>query len=302
MTNELMTIDDQQFDAELAKMLGQDTGGEFLPLLRINTDAEDDDGNAVTPGTYCIQVDGETVYADKEKIDKDNSSISLTFRPFMQVYQYQRYDEDANDGKGAVINKTIMLPDFKKDHLDEWGGVRCGKIKVSKEEEKNLSGEQQAIQKQTSCFRIIFGTVTFTGKTGSGQTVEVVDKPCILKQRGASFMQFEGQVAKPITKAKKYLPQVETTISLERNKNGSVTYYKPTFTYDKTASRRIAQEDMELIQSFNDMIKAENDSVMQKHREALRAKEENASDEEAMAAINGADEGSEGGEEQTPWD
>src|SRR5690349_18626141 len=84
-----------------------------LPRLRINRESEDDNGNTVPVGTYCVVYNDVAIYAKQVK-----------FRPFLNTYQYMVYDSKSN----SYTNKSIIIKNFNEQAIDELGGLKCGKI------------------------------------------------------------------------------------------------------------------------------------------------------------------------------
>lgn len=102
---------------ELMKMIGQgamDTGPQW-PLLRINRLSDDDDGNTLPVGTFMLN--------SKQVGDRVYGKPAL-FRPFMNRYQYARYDAQTE----KYTNFSVMFSDFNDDIPDELGGFKCGKV------------------------------------------------------------------------------------------------------------------------------------------------------------------------------
>lgn len=266
MSNALSTISDA-FSPEIAALLGQNIngGGNILPRLAPNADhVVEIDGQeySVPAGAFKVRDEaGNTVYSRK-----------VTFRPIMQRFHWAKYDEKGNDGKGGYVAYSLYVPDHKTDPLDDQGGIACGKLRgKAARDEANLSEAQKAVQKAVQSFRLVWGLVTLTGTTATGQEVTLTDYPVELRCRGVNYMPFSEQVEDKLTRAKRMLPQAELNLSTTRHKKGQTTYYVIGYEMDPTKVLPITPSVVEAIQKFAEHAKVWNEGIMEKHK-AARAK------------------------------
>lgn len=269
MSTEITTTTSYSYEA-MARMMGQHVSTTFLPGLKINTKASvtvDGKKKRLDPGVFCVDKDGETVYAIEGQ--------PVYFRPLIQRYQYIRYDAEfvRDDGnKGAVINKSVLKSDCRKatEYPDERAtkGGKCGKIKVA--EGEKVSAEQEKTNKQTSLYRMLFGLVTFDGKTADGRDVRIENFPCVLKRRGQDFMTFGKEVENTLGKGKTLISEYAYSLTTEERENGSTIYYLVHFDFDR--KNKLTMEDPVIIETFNAFMRyidEENEAVMEKHIAAL---------------------------------
>jgi len=155
----------------------QQSTGNRLPLLKVNYQDEDDQGNELKKGIFALAMPNETVYG------KD-----VTVRVFADYMQYLDYDPDEQ----AVMNKTIIHR-VGDEPIDELGGIRCGK--PTSKELRDADPDTKAKYKNITCFRYLYAKVTMAdAQTGAGDAVEIVDQPVLLRLKGASFLSFSNDV------------------------------------------------------------------------------------------------------------
>ena len=96
MTNNEITNIDGLSSEQIMAMIGQEKSstGSFLPKLSINRFPENDDGAEVPVGSYATYV---------PELDSIAYGKPVTFRPFINAYQYMKYDADKNEYKGAIV-------------------------------------------------------------------------------------------------------------------------------------------------------------------------------------------------------
>lgn len=270
MTTEIALIDDSKYDAALMAALGfgRPGGGQddLLPMLKINTDhvveVEHEDGSkedvSVVAGCFKVRKDGVDVYSMKNPV---------TMRIFMQRFDFREYDDNANDGKGGYVGHSILFNNGEEP-IDDRGTVALGKLRGKAAKSDNLSPEQKIIQKKVGSFRILFGTVTFKGKTAAGDDVEVTDYPVQMRLRGVNFIPV-GDVLKELEKRKVIPMSVPITLKTRRDKKGTTTFYHLEFEYDVSKRVPITKDDITLTNTFIEHIRTYNAGIKDKHKEAL---------------------------------
>ena len=117
MTNNEISNIDGLSQEQIMSMIGQEKSstGNFLPKLAINRFPENDDGAEVPVGSYGVYV---------PELDSMAYGKPVTFRPFMNAYQYMKYDAEKNE----YSNRSIIFKSWKDEAIDIQGGIRCGKI------------------------------------------------------------------------------------------------------------------------------------------------------------------------------
>jgi hypothetical protein len=246
----------------------QEATGNRLPLLKVNYQDEDDEGNTLKKGSIVLALPSGNVYGTSVKI-----------RVFGDYMQYMDYDAADN----AVVNKTIIHR-AGDEAIDETGGVRCGK--PASKDLRDMDDEVKAKYKSISCFRYLFGKVTMEdGKTASGEATEVVEVPCLFRLKGMSFMSFSQDVIEPSRNQKLKFQQVTSAIKTTRHKNGSVTYFTVGFEPDFSNITDISTDDLQFMSNVLDTVNAENKQVIAKHNSALYGKQADVRDEKIVSEV-----------------
>jgi len=257
------------YSDELAEMMGMGGAREdYLPRLFINKDHEDDDGNEIPPGSFAVSVDGVT-YFSKYNEKKETDSYTY-FRPFVNMFRIEHWGKAAEDEQVTCLNKTIFIPDWNVEMIDEKGGTRCGKIKSK--DRKNYTEQEikdlDDANKQN--FRYIWGEVSMHNAVDNqGNSVDLEPTPCVMKLRGTNFMPFDEEVITPLKKKKLLLPQIKCRLTHTRHKNGDVVYYVIGYKFDMSDPQPITNEDSALLRQFMDTVKGENTAVREKYEKAV---------------------------------
>ena len=266
-------VDYNNFD-DMAESLGQDTGPQGsegrLPTIKVNSDVIEKNGETVVnPGCFVLDYEGTKIYAK-----------TVTFRPYINVYQYRLYN--AANPKESI--SSILIKNFKEEAIDEAGGLRCGKLTKAEvesiPEDKRVDADNGA-----RTYRVIYGTVSMNGVTEDGAKVKVHNYPAQFQLRGSNFMPF-GEVLQALTKNRKLMYNFEFTVSLQRKKQGAVTYYVLQFDADMNNSIPFKEEDAAILGKFEELIKVVNKRVTDKYNKLQNAKAANASRKKAADELN----------------
>lgn len=265
--NELVTIDAAK-QRELNALLG--AGGDQpdmdrLPILKVNSKRKDASGRKIEEGTFVLTGMDEPVYA-----------TTVSIRPLSHTFQWLQFDSEAM----KLINKTVIVPNFRTDPIDIKGTLRCGKpqSKILRE----MSKEEQKKYADIKCYRQVRCLVTYTGKTADGEEVTVENKPAILMLKGSNFGPFEEEVIKRLPSGRN-LYDYWVKLTTEEHENGSVVYYVIHFEPDFGNPVPLDQPTMESMYVIADMITAENADIKRKHNAALY---DNQADDIALDALD----------------
>ena len=249
-----MTIDADEL-ATLRRSMGVDPTadrGMQLPELKVMLDDEDADGQRLPKGSFYVKGHGtENVYAKEVNI-----------RVMAHHFQYVDFDGEAK----KVRNKTILATSFRSDFPDVKGTLRCGRpaSKVFKE----LSDDAKKKYESITCYRILRGIISYEGETQSGEKVKIENVPFIVRLKGSNFMGFDEEFASKLQSGRD-LWDYWTTLSLERKKNGSVTYFVFHYAPQFQTPAVFDMPTVETIRAFSAMVSGENDRIMESHRTAL---------------------------------
>lgn len=269
MSNDISVLSSEK-EAAIAAMLGasqeQDTNeekAEFLPVLKLNWEDEDDDGNELRKGTFFIAGKGDAVYAKSVKI-----------RPLSNMFQWLDYDVEEQ----KVSNRTIVVNSLRQEAPDEKGTVRCGKPAS-----KILQADPALKDKYKSitCFRNVHCLVSYEGKTATGDKTKVENVPAVLRLKGANFMPFDEEVVKALPHGGK-LYNFSVDVTTERKKNGGVTYFVMHFKPDIANPLALDETTVDTIGHILKMVEGENKAIMSKHKSAIA---ERQTDDEAWDAV-----------------
>lgn len=257
MAQEIVKLETMS-DDEIMALTGQTQGqrqGDFLPQIRIATDDVDDKDRPVPRGSFFIN-DPET----SERV----YNTEVQFRPYLNRFKYQVWDNKVQ----RYTNQTILFSSFQDEIFDELGGMKCGKIPNSKKE--GLSPAEQELQKNIKCVRIMFGTVSYTGKTADGKDVTISNLPCIWKSGGQSFMPVNDELEK-LTKQQKQMFNYEMVLKTKRERSGGNTFFvvEPKIDISKSELEFTA-EDMKLLKMFVGLVAQENEHIYNKWKSVRR--------------------------------
>jgi hypothetical protein len=248
----------------------QQSTGNRLPLLKVNYQDEDDQGNELKKGIFALAMPNETVYG------KD-----VTIRVFADYMQYLDYDPEEQ----AVMNKTIIHR-VGDEPIDETGGIRCGK--PTSKELRDADPDTKAKYKNITCFRYLYAKITMAdAQTGAGDAVEIVDQPVLLRLKGASFLSFSNDVIEPCKNQKIKFMQVESKLATTRQKNGSVTYFITGFEPDFSNITEISTDDLQFMSKVLETVNAENKQIIEKHNSALYGKQSDSADSDVVSEVEG---------------
>ncbi len=244
-------------NADIMKAIGQDDGSSVpsLPRLMINRNPEDDDGHRLPIGSFNVYHTGagENIYGKP-----------ITFRPFLSAMQYMEYNAE----EGAYLSRSIIFKNWKDEPIDTVGGVRCGKVPFK--ERANLTADQLAEQRSKKCYRLVYGLVSFIGKTAAGADHEVKDYPVLWRVTGTQFNPV-GNALKLISQRKKLMFNCLLNLETEKRKAGANVFYVAKINVDADANIKLTKEDENTIRNFQELIDTENKDVFTLYQQAKKS-------------------------------
>ena len=255
MTNNEITNIDGLSSEQIMSMIGQEKSstGSFLPKLSINRFPENDDGAEVPVGSYGVYV---------PELDSMAYGKPVTFRPFMNAYQYMKYDADKNE----YSNRSIIFKSWKDEAIDIQGGVRCGKIPAK--ELANLSDEERMKQKAIKCYRLVYGLVSFKGTLPGGADAEVTSLPVLWKVTGSNFKPV-GEAIESLRRRGKVMFNHTLTLKSKKKKAGSNVFYVSDISVDADEVQ-FSDKEKEVLLAFQDTINTENEEIVELWRQAKK--------------------------------
>jgi hypothetical protein len=238
-----------------------------LPELKINYQRKDKEGRSIKDKIGMFYVKGleKEVYAEEVKI-----------RVLSQVFQWIDFDEEEMKPR----NRTIMIPRFSMEPIDELGTIRCGK--PTSKQMADWGKEEKAKFSTINLFRQLRGLVSYKGVTAEGEEVVIENQPMILMNKRGNYMTFEDQVIKKIS-GRDFKDFWVTVKSIEQEM-GSVVYY--TFDYEPDLLNPVPLDDdtYQTMLRFAEMISSDNDRIKQKYNASLGGID--SIDMEAMNALD----------------
>lgn len=258
MSNDLINNIDNLSSDKLISLLGQDTdsGGSILGRLSINYSSEDDDGNLIKRGLFKVETKDKTVYAEK-----------VSFRPFLNTFQYKKYDGDNEEN----TYKSVMFTSWSDAKPDTNGTDACGS--VPKALRDDLDAVAKIEQDKVTCFRNVFGVVSIKGKTSSGEEVSLDNEPVVYRARGVNFMPIGDQL-KSLSKRNKIM--YNTVLDFYGTEKKSMGKDSPPYFVaqikDSNKDVKFSDEDKAILKDFLDYVKNENDYVRKEHDNAIKEK------------------------------
>lgn len=235
-----------------------------LTRLNINYDTDDDEGNTLKKGSWKVYHDGEFVYADK-----------VTFRPMARYYEWSVYD--AEEGKFSC--RSTQEPKIEHQFPDTSGGNKCGRLSKTEEQELGDDHPLTLASRLATCNQVFYASVSMDGKTADGRSVKIKDLPVVTYFKRSGFRPAKDAIDK-LPKGTLMSEQI-FELSTQRHKMGSVTYFTPVFTPEKTV--KMEEADFELTAMFVQTVAASNHRILEQHKEALKAK---ASEQEVDLAAD----------------
>ena len=272
MTDTQVANFEQLSKSQIMEMIGQEGGqssGTGLPRLTINRQPEDDDGNKIPMGTYGVYDSGiESMVYGKPAI----------FRPFINSFQFMEYDTEQN----KFSKRSVIFKNWKDEAIDTSGGTRCGKVPF-KERDK-LSKAQLEMQKNIKCYRLVYGTVSMEGQNAEGNPVSIKHKPVLWRVTGSNFPPV-GEAMQILKNRKKLMFNHTLSLETDKRKAGSTVYYVSSIKVNQDEVK-FTNEDMELMQKFQDIITTENEEIVGLWKEANKSKNGTADNESAKLVSN----------------
>ena len=256
MTNNEISNIDGLSQEQIMSMIGQEKSstGNFLQKLAINRFPENDDVAEVPVGSYGVYV---------PELDSMAYGKPVTFRPFMNAYQYMKYDADKNE----YSNRSIIFKSWKDEAIDIQGGVRCGKIPAK--ELANLSDEERMKQKAIKCYRLVYGLVSFKGTLPGGADAEVTSLPVLWKVTGSNFKPV-GEAIESLRRRGKVMFNHTLTLKSKKKKAGSNVFYVSDISVDADEVQ-FSDKEKEILLAFQDTINTENEEIVELWRQAKKA-------------------------------
>lgn len=256
VTNEF-AIDISDDKAALLAALGQDGVTESKQSgptsLRINYDADTEDGHTLKRGTWKVWNGSENVYAD-----------SVVINPMLRTYEYSIYDQE----EGAFTCRSVQRKKMTETFPDNSGGMKCGRLTRSEEEGLSEDDPRLLLSKSVTCNIILYGQLDMANAVNAaGEASPVENLPFVGYFKRSGFRPINDFVQQKLGN-KIPLPTSLIELKTKRMANGGVTYWIPQPELIKEVP--FTSERKELMQKFYDTVAAANSKIVGEHKEALK--------------------------------
>lgn len=257
MVSNEFAIDITDDKAALLAALGQDGVGEVKQSgpasLRINYDADTEEGHTLKRGTWKVYNGSEMVYAD-----------SVVINPMLRTYEYSIYDQE----EGAFTCRSMQRKKMTEPFQDNSGGMKCGRLTRSEEEGLSDDDPRLLLSKSVTCNIILYGQLDMADAVNAaGEASPVKDLPFVGYFKRSGFRPINDFVQQKLGN-KIPLPTALIELKTKRMANGGVTYWIPQPSLIKEVS--FTPERKELCQKFYDTVAASNSKLYNEHKEALK--------------------------------
>ncbi len=236
----------------------------------------------VKAGAYSVTFPDDTLYY----------SDKITIRPFMQRFQFQRYDKNftrPDGGEGRML-RTVMATSLNGDLKDNYGGFNCGRPSGYVKDFSSLPQETQDLMRATDRFKIVFGLCTLDKpKDANGKAVDVKEFPFLMRIKNRDsfkamtdmFSQIQRKNRLPIQHLLHLSSEVKSipsgaTYAVIKPKLGEVV--------------EITTDDQEVLNNFVEWVESMNSITMSKWEEHRRPEELSDDESEIVANVVEIDE------------
>jgi len=254
---ELVTFDVQGGDLSALYTISE--SGPRLAELKLNRETtvehNEKDWTVPAPGVKIENADFGVAYGTEVKI-----------RIYLDTMQTSVFDSDQN----KYSNMSQHFKSFDQSALDWQGGDKCGWI-PSKEREKLRASDPIvfASLSKVKLGRNLFGTVTISDAVlPDGTPVEVIDLPVRMRLGPSNFYEISQIMGKMVRQ--QCMPiHYDIKLSYVIVKRGSNRFVVLKYEPDLVKMHPLTDEGKDTLQSFLDLIKIENEKVVEKMRENM---------------------------------
>lgn len=241
----------------LLAALGQDGVGESKQSgpasLRINYDADTDDGHTLKRGTWKVWNGTENVFSD---------SVFIT--PMLRTFEYNIFDAE----EGAMVARSVQRKKMTDAFPDNNGGMKCGRLTRQEEDGLGQDDARLLLSKSVTCNVIVYGKLDMPdGKTAAGKKAPLENLPFVGYFKRSGFRPINDFIQQKLGN-KIPLPTAYIELKTKRMSNGGVTYWIPQPELVKEV--KFTPESKELMQKFMDTVAASNAKVINEHKDAKK--------------------------------
>ena len=256
VTNEF-SIDMSDDKDQMLAAFGQDGVAETKQSgpasLRINYDADTEDGHTLKRGTWKIYNGSEMVYSD-----------TVIINPMLRTFEYSIYDQE----EGAFTCRSVQRKKIQEAFPDNSGGFKCGRL--TRQEADGLSDDDPRLllSQSVMCNIILYGQLDMADAVNAaGEASPVKDLPFVAYFKRSGFRPMNDFIQNKLGNSI-LLPTALIELTTQRQSNGGVTYWTPKPSLIKEVS--FTPERKELAKKFMDTVAASNNKIIEEHREAVK--------------------------------
>ena len=236
----------------------------------------------VKAGAYSVTFPDDTIYY----------SDKITMRPFMQRFQFQRYDKSyqrPDGGEGRML-RTVMATSLNGDLKDNYGGFNCGRPSGYVKDFSSLPQETQDLMRATDRFKVIFGLCTLDKpKDANGKTVVVKEFPFLMRIKNRDSFKAMTDMFSQIQRKNRLPIQHLLHLSSEvKSIPSGATYAVITPKLGEVVE--ITTDDQEVLNNFVEWVESMNSITMSKWEEHRRPEELSDDESEIVANVVEIDE------------
>ena len=230
----------------------------------------------VKAGAFSVTFPDDTIYY----------SDKVTIRPFMQRFQFQRYDkhyQKPDGGEGRML-RTVMATSLNGDLKDNYGTFNCGRPSGYVKDFKALPQETQDLMRSIDRFKIIFGLCKLDkAKDADGKPVDVKEFPFLMRVKNRDSFKAMTDIFNQIQRKNRLPIQHLLHLGSEvKSIPSGATYAVVKPVLGKVVE--ITTDDQEVLNNFVEWVEAMNSITISKWEEHRRPEE--LSDQEDDIASN----------------
>lgn len=221
--------------------------------LRINYDADTEEGHTLKRGTWKVWNGKENVYSD-----------SVLINPMLRTFEYSIYDQE----EGAFTCRSVQRKKLQEAFPDNSGGMKCGRLTRNEEQGLSEDDPRLLLSKSVTCNIILYGQLDMPNAVNAaGEASPVENLPFVGYFKRSGFRPINDFIQNNLGN-KIPLPTALIELKTKRMANGGVTYWIPQPSLVKEVS--FSPERKELMQKFMDTVAAANSKIIGEHKEAMK--------------------------------
>ena len=239
-------------------------------------DGENMEVAVIKAGAYAVTFPDETVYY----------SSTITIRPFMQRFQWERWDDNFTrpDGGSGRMLRSVMGKSLTVDLKDNYGGFNCGRPSGYVKDFSSLPQETQDVMRGTKRYKIIFGMCTLDdAKDENGKSVDVKEFPFFMRIKNRDIFKAMADIFGMIQRKNRLPIQHNLKLSSELKSIPSGATYA-VVKASLGGEVEITTDDQEVLNNFVEWVESMNAITISKWEEHKRPDE--LSDQESEIVSN----------------